>query len=128
MRCGTREALRTALTQLGLSGRLNTAFVERVNLTVRRSIAALARRTWSTAQEAPQLLAQLHWWRGYYHFVRPHAALRVPLAQPIERGGRRKPRRYRDRTPAMAAGLTRRRWSVRELLLVPLPPAAASAT
>jgi len=128
MRCGTREALRTALTQLSLSGCLNTAFVERVNLTMRRSIAALARRTWSTAQEAPQLLAQLHWWRGYYHFVRPHAALRVPLAQPIERGGRRKPRRYRARTPAMAAGLTRQRWSVRELLLVPLPPAVASAT
>jgi IS1 family transposase len=45
MRCGTQEALRRALTQLGLTGRLNTAFVERVNLTVRRNVAALARRT-----------------------------------------------------------------------------------
>lgn len=91
MRCGTHEARRTALTQLGLSGCLNTAFVERVNLTVRRSVAALARRTWSTAQEAPQLLAHLHWWRGYYHFVRPHAALRVQLIQPRARGGNRRP-------------------------------------
>ncbi len=32
------------------------------------------------------------------------------------------PRRYRQRTPAMAAGLTRWRWTVRELLLFPLPP------
>jgi hypothetical protein len=30
MRCGTLAALRVALTGVGLSGRLNTAFVERV--------------------------------------------------------------------------------------------------
>ncbi len=124
MRCGTPEALRMALRHLGLTGRLNTAFVERVNLTVRRSVAALARRTWATAQEAPQLLVHLEWWRGYYHFVRPHASLRVQLAQPLKRGGGRKPHCYRPRTPAMAAGLTSRRWRVQELL--PLPPAWAS--
>jgi transposase InsO family protein len=122
MRCGTRAALTAALQDLGLSGRLNTACIERVNLTLRQSVAALVRRTWSTAQDAPQLLLHLEWWRGYYHFVRPHAALRVALAQPQERGGRRVPRRYRQRTPAMAAGLTWRRWTVQELVLVPLPP------
>ena len=64
MRCGTRATLQMALTGLGLSGTLNTAFVERVNLTLRQSVAALGRRTWSTAQEAPQLLAHLEWWRA----------------------------------------------------------------
>ncbi len=128
MRCGTRSALRAALRRLGLSGRLNTAFVERVNLTIRQSIAALMRRTWATVQHAPQLLAHLEWWRSYYHFVRPHASLRVALAQPIERGGKRLPRRYRQRTPAMAAGLASRRWTVHELLAVPLPPAPVGAT
>ncbi len=123
MRCGTFDEFGTALQKLGLSGRLNTAFVERVNLTLRRGVAALARRTWATAQAAPSLMAQLDWWRGYYHFVRLHASLRVPLTHPIERGGRRIPQRYRQRTPAMAVGLTSRRWTVRELLLVPLPPA-----
>ncbi len=122
MRSGTAEGLRAALRHLGLSGRLNTAFVERVNLTIRQGVVAVARRTWATAQEAPALLVQLERWRGYYHFVRPHASLRVALAQPIERGGRRVPRRYEQRTPAMAAGLTSWRWTVRELLLVPLPP------
>jgi len=127
MRCGTLAALGAALRTLGLSGRLNTAFVERVNLTIRQGVAALARRTWATAQAAPALRAHLEWWRGYYHFVRPHASLRILLAQPVERGGRRLPRRYRQRTPAMAAGLTSRRWTVRELLLVPLPPAPGGA-
>jgi IS1 family transposase len=121
MRCGTRAALKATLRGLGLSGRLNTAFVERVNLTVRQSVAALMRRTWSTLQEAPQLLVHLEWWRGYYHFARPHASLRQALAQPIGRGGKRMAQRYRQRTPAMAAGLTQRRWTVRDLLTVPLP-------
>ena len=77
-------------------------------------------------QGAPSLVAHLEWWRAYYHFVRLHAALRVPLAQPIEHG-RRVPRRYRQRTPAMAAGVTQRRWTVRELLLVPVSSAVATA-
>jgi IS1 family transposase/transposase-like protein len=122
MRFGTEPALKAALQGLGLSGRLNTAFIERVNLTVRHGVAALARRTWATAQQSPHLLAHLEWWRGYYHFVRPHASLRVALMQPRERGGKRLAQRYRQRTPAMAAGKTNRRWTAREVLCHPLSP------
>jgi IS1 family transposase len=123
MRCGTYTELGSTLRQLGLSGRLNTAFIERVNLTVRQSVAALVRRTWSTAQDVPQLVAHLEWWRSYYHFVRPHVSLRVLLGEPKKRGGNRIAQRYRQRTPAMAAGLTSRCWTVRELLALPVPPA-----
>jgi IS1 family transposase/transposase-like protein len=125
MRLGTEDALQLALQRLGFSRRLNTAFIERVNLTVRHGIAALARRTWATAQQSPHLLVHLEWWRAYYHFVRPHAALRVALAQPRERGGKMVAQRYRQRTPAMAAGRTDRRWTVREVLSCPLPPVSA---
>jgi IS1 family transposase len=122
MRLGTSAALTVALQGLGLSGRLNTAFIERVNLTVRHGVAALARRTWATAQQNPQLLAHLQWWRAYYHFVRPHAALRVALVQPREPEGKLVAQRYRQRTPAMAAGRTNRRWTARDVLCYPLPP------
>jgi len=125
MRLGTEDALKAALQHLGLSGRLNTAFIERVNLTIRHEIAALARRTWATAQQSPQLLANLEWWRAYYHFVRPHQSLRVRLVQPRERGGKRAAQRYRQRTPAMAAGKTNRRWTTREVLSCPLPSISA---
>src|SRR5437588_588367 len=125
MRLGTEAVLSAALQSLGLSGRLNTAFIERVNLTIRHGIAALACRTWATAQQSPQLLAHLEWWRGYYHFVRPHEALRVKLEQPRERGGKRLAQRYRQRTPAMAADRTHRRWTACEVLSCPLPPACA---
>lgn len=126
MHLGTEDALKAALQRLGLSGRLNTAFIERVNLTVRHGVAALARRTWATAQQSPQLLAHLEWWRAYYHFVRPHEALRVALIQPRERGGKRLAQRYRQRTPAMAAGRTNRRWTAREVLCAPLPSVPGS--
>jgi IS1 family transposase len=125
MRLGTEDALTAALQGLGFSGRLNTAFIERVNLTVRHAIAALARRTWATAQQSPQLLGHLEWWRAYYHFVRPHASLRVKLVQPRERGGNLAAQRYRQRTPAMAAGRTNRRWTAREVLTCPLPLVSA---
>jgi hypothetical protein len=70
IRLGTSEALQVALQGLGFSGRLNTAFIERVNLSVRHGVAALARRTWATFQQAPHLLAHLEWWRAYYHGCR----------------------------------------------------------
>jgi len=122
MRLGTGAALKIALQGLGFTGRLNTAFIERVNLTVRHGVAALARRTWATAQQTPQLLAHLQWWRAYYHFVRPHGALRVALLQPRARGGKLVAQRYWQRTPAMAAGRTNRRGTAREVLCYPLPP------
>ncbi len=125
MRLGAEDALKAALQGLGFSGRLNTAYIERVNLTIRHGIAALARRTWATAQQSPHLLAHLEWWRAYYHFVRPHAALRVAFVQPRERGGRLLAQRYRQRTPAMAVGRTHRRWTACEVLSCPLPPVSA---
>ena len=125
MRLGTSAALTAALQGLGLTGRLNTAYIERLNLTVRHGVAALARRTWATSQRSPHLLAHLEWWRVYYHFVRPHESLRVALMQPRERGGKLLAQRYRQRTEALAAGRTTRRWTAREVLSYPLPPVSA---
>jgi len=122
--CGNAGAVRAALQALGWSGRLNTAFIERLNLTVRQGVAAFTRRTWSTAQTAAHLRCHLEWWRGYYHFIRPHQGLRVARTRPRSRGGRRLPRRYDVRTPAMAAGVTTRRWSTVEFLQLPCSPTA----
>jgi hypothetical protein len=110
--CGTRAQLREALGALRLTGRIMTAFVERVNLTLREHVPPLSRRTWSLARDERSLGRCLEWERAYYHFCRYHESLRLPGQHP---------HRYRSRTPAMAAGLTRRRWRVSELLLMPLP-------
>jgi hypothetical protein len=106
--------LREALGALRLTGRIMTAFVERVNLTLREHVPPLAWRTWSLARHERSLGMYLEWGRAYYHFCRYHKRLRLPGQYP---------HRYRSRTPVMAAGLTRRRWRISELLLMPLPVA-----
>ena len=106
---------------LGWSGKIQTAFVERLNLTVRQSIAGLTRRTWSIAQSPAELLLHLQWWRAYYHFTRAHASLDERLVEPHLRAGRRVSQGHRRRTPAQAAGLTDHRWTITELLSYPVP-------
>jgi len=77
-----------------------TAYVERVNLTLREHIAPLSRRTWSLARDQHTLCRHIEWCRAYYHFCRYHQSLRLPTTTP---------QRYRSRTPTIAAGLTYRR-------------------
>jgi IS1 family transposase/transposase-like protein len=122
MRLGDLAHLTDRLKALGFSGTLNTAFVERINLTLRHALAALSRRSWATAQLTGELLAHLEWWRAYYHFCRPHLSLRLQLDGPQARRGKQTPRRYGPHTPAMAAGLTDHIWSVQELLAFPVGP------
>ena len=109
------------LRRAGLSGRINTAFVERINLTIRQCVSKLTRRTWGPAKFTPELMEHLEYWRSYYHFVRPHESLAEEMPKPVQRKGKQQPRKYRRKTPAMVAGLTDRRWTVKDLLLYPLP-------
>ncbi len=121
MLVGEEKSYRERLKAAEMSGRINTSFVERLNLTIRQSISALTRRTWGPAKYAPELMEHLEWWRMYYHFARYHEGLEVELAEPIRQKGKQQPRRHRRRTPAMVAGLTQRRWTVKELLSYPMP-------
>jgi hypothetical protein len=75
---GTSATLMIVLQGLAFSGRLNTAFNERVNLTVRHRVAWLARCTWATVKSTPQLLVHL----GMV------ASLLSTLCVPIQRYGR----------------------------------------
>ena len=121
---GSLDQLTAALRSSGESGTIQTAFVERLNLTVRQAVAALTRRTWGIAPSSAELMLHLEWWRGYYHFVRPHTSLSEPFAEPRPRGGKRLPQRFRSRTPSQAVGVTDHRWAIVELLSYPLPRAA----
>jgi hypothetical protein len=120
MLCKGLVALASRLKAVGLSGRLNTAFVERLNLTLRQGVALLTRRTWGAAQQASELALHVQWWRAYYHFARYHEALRVERALPCWRKGKQGTCYYRSQTPPMAAGLTPRRWTALELISCPM--------
>ena len=47
------------LCQVGLSGRINTSFVERLNLTIRQSVSKLTRRSWGPARYTTELMEHL---------------------------------------------------------------------
>src|SRR5712691_9680657 len=117
---GTLVAIEQVLAAHGWH--INTAFVERLNLTIRQHVAAVGRRVSTLCKGENGLRQQLALYHIYYHFCLPHASLRVPLPQPLPTNGTGSAKTWQPRTPAMAAGLTDHVWSVREVLLFRVPP------
>jgi hypothetical protein len=101
---------------------INTAFIERVNLTIRQHVAAVGRRVMTLCKGEDGLRQQLALYYGYYNFCLPHASLRQPLPQSEPTNGSGSAKRWQPRTPAMAAGLTDHVWTLREVLLFRVPP------
>jgi IS1 family transposase len=97
---GDRWRLEQALQDSEDSVKLNTSFVERLNLTIRQGSAYLGRRTICQARQKERLNDHLELLRCHYNFVRPHRALKF---------GRE------VRTPARQAGLTSRALTLREI-------------
>src|SRR5215831_12735079 len=117
---GTLEAVNQILAPLGWH--INTAFVERLNLSIRQHIAAVGRRVSTLCKGEDGLRQQVALYHVYYNFCLPHASLRVPLPQPLPTHGIGSAKTWRPCTPAMAAGLTDHVWSLREVLLYRVPP------
>lgn len=91
--------------------KISTVYIERHNLTLRHENRRLTRKTIAFSKKVTQLKAQMLIYQGYYNFVRPHRALKLPIP-----GGNSTARRWQSRTPAMAVGLSDHIWSLRELM------------
>lgn len=78
--------------------RINTSHVERINLTIRMQTRRLTRLTNAFSKKWPNLKAALALHFAHYNFCRMHSTIRC--------------------TPAMAAGITKRVWELRELMAV----------
>ncbi len=117
---GTLEAIQQVLVACGWQ--INTAFVERLNLTIRQHVAAVGRRVMTLCKGEDGLRQQLALYHTYYNFCLPHTSLRLPLPQPEVTNGTGTAKRWQPRTPAMAAGLTDHVWTLREVLLFRVPP------
>src|SRR5262247_3177448 len=117
---GTLEAVHQVLAACGWQ--INTAFIERVNLSMRQHVAAVGRRVTMLCKHEDGLRQQLALYHVYHNFCLPHASLRVPLPQPEPTHGSGSARQWQPRTPAMTAGLTDHVWTLREVLLFRVPP------
>jgi len=117
---GTMEAINQVLSPLGWH--INTALVERLNLSIRQHVAALGRRVTTLCKGEDGLQQQLVLYHVYYNFCLPHASVRQPLPQPEPTKGTGSAKQWQPCTPAMAAGLTDRVWTLRAVLLFRVPP------
>jgi IS1 family transposase len=117
---GSLEAINHVLAPLGWQ--INTAFVERINLTIRQHVAAVGRRVSTLCKHEAGLRQQLVLYHVYHNFCLLHASLRQPLSQPLPTHGHGAAKTWQPRTPAMAAGLTDHVWTLREVLLFRVPP------
>ena len=117
---GSLEAVNHLLAPLGWH--INTAFVERINLTIRQHVAAVGRRVSTLCKGEDGMRQQLAVFHCYDNFCLPHASVRQPLPQPEFTNGTGSATQWRPCTPAMAAGLTDRVWSLKEVLLFRVPP------
>jgi len=84
---------------------INTSFVERTNLGWRLWDAHLSRKALTFARSFRWLNAKFAICVAAYNFVRPHESL-----------SRGRDRIFYPRTPAMAAGVTYRPWTISDLL------------
>ena len=91
----------------------NTSYVERNNLTVRQSIARFVRRTLSFSKRRERHRGHLSLYKAWYNLVKTHKGLRLRCTKPG--------RRWKQRTPAMAAGITDHIWTLEELLTFKIP-------
>jgi IS1 family transposase len=115
---GAAETIESILAKRGW--KINTSFVERLNLDFRQHVAAIGRRVNTLCKHEAGLRQQVTIFHTYHNFVLPHASLRLPLPDLMDTIESSK--RWQPRTPAMAAGLTDRIWSLRDILRVRVPP------
>ena len=102
---GSEEKLRRHIHRSEDSNRANTAFVERLNLHLRRSCSYLHRRTSGRIRNPKRLASAVEILRCGYNFVRPHGRLRWGSE---------------ERTPAMQAGIFDRVLSWRDVFAWPV--------
>ncbi len=117
---GTLEAINDVLAPHGWH--INTAFVERLNLSIRQHVAAVGRRVSTLCKGEDGLRQQLALYHVYYNFCLPHVSVRQPLPQPLSTNGTGSAKMWQPQTPAMAAGLTDHVWTLREGLRFRVPP------
>jgi hypothetical protein len=110
---GSMEEITRRLREIG-GRKVNTSYVERNNLGLRTCVSRLVRRSLNFSKDERLLDAHLSLFQGYYNFVKPHKSLRARSNAPG--------RKWVQRTPAMAHGITDHIWTWEELLSYVVPP------
>jgi len=117
---GTEATVVAALTASHGGTSINTAYIERLNATLRARLAPLVRRRRAPAYGAPLIESGLHLLRLAYNWCWAHESLRLRAIGTDHR--------WLERPPAMAAGLADRPYGREDLLRTPAPPVPLTAS
>nr|WP_276977694.1 hypothetical protein [Ferrimicrobium acidiphilum] len=118
---GTEGKVREKLMEAGCYTTISTAHVESDNLMSRQTSSRLVRDALSFSKAMDALRYHTALDDLAHNFLRNHGSLRVRLGRPQPTRGRKgTPRRWAQRTPAMAAGMTDHRWSMGDLMTYPV--------
>jgi IS1 family transposase len=112
---GTPEDAAQRLAESMVSREFNTSFIERLNLTFRQDSRRAARKTLGFSKDPEMHRAQMVLEIAYYNFVRPHRSL------PNSGLGCKPLKGAPKTTPAMAAGILGRVWSLLDLISFKVP-------
>jgi IS1 family transposase len=64
--CADRDSYRGRLNAVGLSGKIISSYIERLNLSTRHGISKLVRRMCGLTQNLLELVEYIEWWQAYY--------------------------------------------------------------
>ena len=92
---------------------INTAYIERLNLTIRNCLARFIRKGMNFSKDPLVHARTIDLLQAWYNFIKPHKSLRLPCQDGI--------RRWKKRTPMMAEGKTDHIWTMKELLTFRIP-------
>ena len=93
---------------------LNTAYVEKTNLTSRHMNGRMVRKTLSFSKDGEMLEASCAQVDGVYNLTRAVKSLRIEINNNW--------RHWQHRSAAMAAGLTDHMWTIEELMMTVVVP------
>ena len=94
-------------------GYIGTSYIERINLTIRTSLARFIRKGMNFSKTKRMHTKAFDLFQAWYNFIKPHKSLRLK----IDSGNRK----WFQMTPAMAEGITDHIWSLKELLTFRVP-------
>lgn len=94
-------------------GYIGTSYAERINLTIGTSLARFIRKGMNFSKTMKMHQKAFDLFQAWYNFIKPHDSLKLK----IDSGNRK----WFQRTPAMAEGITDHIWSLKELLTFRVP-------
>ena len=102
----SREEVEKRIKELGLGSIINTSHIEAFNRTIRLLIPYFVRKTPRVARLKENVKTSVNFYQGHHNICKPHTTLSEKAEKPT--------------TPLMSAGVTKKPFTLKEIIKIPL--------